>query len=337
MFLFRWFTSRTQKILNSQGKVIPESIASLEKIELGGLKQFILIRSHNRINPILLFLHGGPGSTEMSLANFFQKNLEKHFTVVHWDQRGAGKSFRLRILKSSITFDHYQNDALELIEILKKRFNQEKIFLVGHSWGSFLGMTLVQKYPEHFHSYVGIGQCVHLAEGERISYKFVTDTAKKLENKKAIKQLEKIKDKEIWDLRYTNVQRRWLTKFRGWFYHSTKSWILLKYNFNSPEYNLLDGFRFLVGALFSLSKMWKPLMEMPSFMDTIKEVEVPICFFAGRYDYNTPSELVEEFYNHLKAPRKDLIWFEESAHSPNYEENEKFEREMVERVRPLAN
>lgn len=332
MTFLRLFTSRTKKIRNTKREVIQESIASLERIELGGLKQYILIRGHNKNNPILLFLHGGPGSTEMPLAHAFQTNLEEYFTIVHWDQRGAGKSFRINIPKSSLTFEQYEKDTLELIIYLRERFKQEKIILVGHSWGSALGIVLVHKYPEYLFSYVGIGQVVDMAEGERISYKFVLDTAKKQENKKAIKQLEKIKNKEIWDLSYTQVQRKWLTKFGGWHHNATKSWILLKYCFNSPEYNLLDAIRFFVGALVSLSKMWKPLLKETSFMDRIKEVKIPVFFIAGRYDYNTPSELVVKFYQQLKAPQKELVWFEESAHSPNYEEKDKFDKVMIEKI-----
>ncbi len=336
MSLLRLFTSRTRPIKDSKGNVIPESITLLRKVELGGLKQSILIRGHNKNNPVLLFLHGGPGSTEMSLAYAFQQDLEKHFTIVHWDQRGAGKSFRFGIPKSTMTFEQYEKDALELINYLKDRLNQEKVVLVGHSWGSALGIVLVHKYPEHFHAYVGIGQAVHLSEGEKISYEFVLKTAKEQNNKKAIKHLEKIKDKEIWDLKYTQAQRKWLTKFGGWYHHATNSWVLLKYNFNSPEYNLIDCFKFLLGALFSLNQMWKPLMKEPSFIGRINEVKIPVFFLAGRYDYNTPSELVEEFYEQLEAPNKELIWFEESAHSPNYEEQENFDKIMIEKVLPLA-
>ncbi|NPD89026.1 MAG: alpha/beta hydrolase [Asgard group archaeon] len=337
MSLLRIFYSRTPKIKDSKGKLVPESITSLEKVILGGLEQSILIRGQKRSNPILLFLHGGPGSTEMALAHVYQKNLEKKFTIVNWDQRGAGKSFKLGIPKTSMTIEQFVTDALELVLLLKKRFNQEKIFIAGHSWGSALGIKLIHRHPEHFYAYVGIGQAVHLAEGERISYEFVLRTAREQNNKKAIKQLERIKEKEIWDSRYTQKQRKWLTKFRGWYYHSTSSWVLLKYYINSPEYSLLDCIKLLLGSLFSLNHMWKSLIEESSFIGRIKEVKVPVFFLAGRFDYNSPSELVVEFYEQLEAPKKELIWFEESAHSPNYEEQEKFDRVMIEKVHLYAN
>lgn len=336
MSIFRLFTSRTKPIRDLRGNIISESITLLEKIELGGLRQSILIRGHNKNNPVLLFLHGGPGSPEMPFAYAFQQDLEKHFTVVHWDQRGAGKSFRIGLLKSTLTFEQYEKDTLELIDYLKNRLNQEKIVILGHSWGSILGMVLVHKYPEHFHAYVGIGQSVHLLEGEKLSYKYVLKTAKEQNNKKAIKHLEKIKNKEIWDLRYTQAQRKWLTKFGGWYHDATNSWVLGKNMFNCPEYNLIDCFKFFIGARFSYNQMWKSLMEEPSFIGRINEVKIPVFFLAGRYDYNTPSELVEKFYEQLVAPKKELIWFEESAHSPNYEEREYFDKIMIEKILPLT-
>lgn len=126
------------------------SITSLEKIELGDINQWISIRGRNTSNPILLYLHGGPGTPVMPLFRHFQIPLEDHFIVVQWEQRGAGKSFSWKIPKETMIIEQFISDLHELIEILQKRFNKEKIYLMGHSWGSILGTFTVQKYPELF-------------------------------------------------------------------------------------------------------------------------------------------------------------------------------------------
>ena len=334
MKILRMFYSKTPKIKDKTGKVIPESITSLEKISLGALKQRILIRGENTKNPILLFLHGGPGSTEMPMSHKFDRDLEKRFICVHWDQRGAGKSFSMKTHKSSMNVQQFISDGIELVNKLKQRFNQEKIFLVGHSWGSVLGMNLIHNYPEHFHAYIGIGQVVNMIESEKISYEYVLKRAKQQNNKKAVKQLEKIKDKNVWNLRYSQIQRKWLTKFGGWYYKATNSWVILKYLFISPEYSIIDAIKFFIGVIFSLSNMWRRIIETVNFVDKIQEIKIPVYFIVGKHDYNTPFELVEKFYNNLKAPKKELIWFEESAHSPNYEEPEKYKDLLINKILP---
>ena len=332
MSIFRIFYSKTPKIKNDKGKLKANSIATLEKVRIGGINQWLLIRGHDINNPILLFLHGGPGSAQIGIAYKFQRKLEKYFTVVQWDQRGAGKSFSLKIPKQSMNVEQFILDSIDLIEQLKNRFTKNKIFLVGHSWGSTLGMLLIHRYPDNFHSYIGIGQGVNQKEGEKISYEFVLNYAKKSNNKKAIKQLEKIKNKEVWDLKYLRIQRRWLTRFGGWYHGAKSNWIIVKLFFSSPEYSIIDSFKFIIGSLFSLKMMWKNAIQEINFFEQIKEVEVPVYFCVGKYDYNTPFEHLERFYNQIRAPKKDLFWFEKSAHSPNFEETSKFENIMINQI-----
>ncbi len=332
MTILRIFYSKIPKIKDEKGKTKTNSIAVLEKLRIGGINQWVLIRGHNVNNPILLFLHGGPGSAQIGIAYKFQRILEKYFTVVQWDQRGAGKSFSFKIPKQSMNIEQFILDSNDLIEQLKKRFGKEKIFLVGHSWGSTLGMLLIQRYPENFHSYIGMGQATNQIEGEKISYEFVLEQAKKNDNRKAIKQLEKIRNKEVWNLKYSQIQRRWLNRFGGWYYGARSNWIVLKLFFTSPEYSIVDLIKFTIGALFSLRMMWKNVLQDINLFEQVKEVEVPVYFCAGKYDYNTPFELVEKYYNQIKAPTKNLYWFEKSAHSPNFEEKSKFEDILIKQI-----
>ncbi len=332
MTILRIFYSKTPSIKDANGKPKENSIALLEKLIIGGIKQWVLIRGHDVNNPILLFLHGGPGSAQIGIAYKFQRKLEKHFTVVQWDQRGAGKSFSLKIPKQSMNIEQFILDSIELVKQLKKRFGKNKVYLVGHSWGSALGMLLVKQYPEHFHSYIGMGQSTNQKEGERISYEFVLEQAKMRNNTKAIKQLERIKHKEIWDLKYSQIQRSWLNRFGGWYHGAKSNWKVLKLLFSSHEYSIIDLVKFAIGSLFSLKLMWKSVLQDINLFEQVREVKIPVYFCAGKYDYNTPFELVESFYNQIKAPKKKLFWFENSARSPHLEETSKFEDIMINHI-----
>ena len=179
----------TPRITNSGGFREQKSIAELQKVTIGNSEQWVLIRSENIDNPILLFVHGGPGTSQLTLMKNNTQPIEKYFTVVNWDQRGAGKSYAAIRDKSRMTIDQFVSDINELAEYLAKRFNRTKIILVGHSWGSAIGIIAVSKRPELYSAYVGIGQVSNMAEGERISYEWTLQQARTANDGKAVKQL----------------------------------------------------------------------------------------------------------------------------------------------------
>ena len=328
------FYSRTPKIKDKEGKIKPNSVASLEKVPIGGIDQWIIIRGHDKVNPILLFLHGGPGSIEGPFAYKFQRDLEEHFIVVNWDQRGAGKSYSKKIPKESMTIEQFILDAYELIQLLLNRFNQKSLFLVGHSWGSILGTLVVSRYPEFIHAYVGIGQVVNILDSEKVSYQYTIDQAKERGNKKALKQLKKLEpypEKDINDTKALRKQRKWLTKFGGVMHNGTSWWPYIKIALASPEYSLKDMIKFIGGLKFSIETMWAQMFEI-DLPKQIAELKVPVYICMGRYDYNTPFELAEQYFNQLKAPKKEYIWFENSGHLLNTEESEKFNEILIKKV-----
>jgi len=340
LFLILWTTFFVyHKYLQNQFKnqtriLTSEGIDSLEKITLGGIEQWILIRGWDKSNPVVLFLHGGPGSIEGPFAYKFQRDLEKHFIVVNWDQRGAGKSYSRKIPKESMNIEQFILDTHELIQFLLHRFNQKKLYLVGHSWGSILGTLVVSRYPELIQAYVGVGQVVNILDNEKISYQYTVDQAKERNNKKALKQLKKLEpypEKDINDTKALRKQRKWLMKFNG-VIHKETSWLpYLKIALGSPEYSLKDMIKFIGGIKLSLKTMWSQLIEI-DFSKQIAELKVPIYICMGRYDYNTPFELAEKYFNQLKAPKKELIWFEDSAHMLNTEEYDKFNNFLIDVV-----
>ncbi|CAK7086319.1 alpha/beta hydrolase [Tissierella sp.] len=308
------------------------SVAIIEKIKLGGLEQAILVRGKDISNPVLLFLHGGPGYPQISFARKYEKKLENNFVVVNWDQRGSGMSYSSNIPKESMNRDQFIEDTKELIDYLCEKYEKEKIYLVGHSWGTELGLYVVDKYPEKVAVFISIGQVVNGIESEVISYDYVLEMANKNKDQKALDDLMRIGEPPYKNtVNDTAAQRKWLSKYGGVERKVDTLRDIILGSIFSSEYTGIDGIKFTLGNKFSADTMWGHNKDL-DFIRDIPEVKVPIYFCAGRYDYNTPSVLIEEYYNEIIAPKKELIWFEESAHFPNFEEYEKF-NELVIRIK----
>lgn len=308
----------------------PNGIESLETVELGGVGQSIYLRGRDRGNPVLLFLHGGPGVPEMPAARDFGLRLEEEFVVVHWDQRGAGKSCTPAVPDESIRLERILADTLELVDLLRARFGVDKIYLVGHSWGSALGILAVERHPERFHAYVGLGQVVDMRENEEISYRYVVDHAKAEGNEEALTELSRIHPPYA-DREELMTQRAWLGHYRGDFHAGGGMERFARALISSPEYTLREKFSFYGCAMNSIDQAWDDLAGI-DFIRDAPRIAVPVYFFAGRHDYNTPFELVERYFEILEAPHKEIVWFEESAHSPNLEEPERYQEALIQKV-----
>jgi len=311
----------------------PNGIESLEKVTLGGVEQWLLIRGWDRSNPVLLHLHGGPGSADISIARFFDAELIQHFTVVHWDQRGAGKSFSPDIPPESMTRGQFVEDIRELAKLLCERFGVPKIYLVGHSWGSEIGALAASRHPELFHAYVGVAQVVEESEQERISYQFVLDRAREAGNAKAVRELEEIGPPPYDGVAELLVQRGWLERFGGVSRSKeTEMRALIRRALSSPDYSLLDAVKFFRGQSFSSGHMYEE-SRVTNLFQQAPRIEVPVYFFAGRHDYNCPSEEAERYYRALDAPRgKHFIWFESAAHMIPYEASDEYAAALIHRV-----
>jgi pimeloyl-ACP methyl ester carboxylesterase len=308
---------RTPPIVNDRGQPIPGSIASLEWVELGGIKQAILLRGHSVHHPILLMLHGGPGMPQMHLAHSFQQPLERDFLVVQWDRRGAGKSYYGNIQRESLTTAQLMSDTFELVNYLHRRFADASLVLVGHSWGSYLGMHVVKQRPELFCAYVGVGQeAGSNQQNHLIQDRFIRDEAVARQEAQAIEELR----------RDPGSREKWLFRFGGEV-RRMSSWLpLLWIGIKAPEYTLGDVRRLVKGL--SLYSTAPAETQREALIDSITSVDLPIFFFTGRYDYTVPFELSERYLEKLKAPSKELVWFENSAHFPFLEEPVKFAVEM---------
>ncbi|MFC4802866.1 alpha/beta fold hydrolase [Neobacillus sp. GCM10023253] len=323
--------ARKTKKIQSQ----TESIASLEEVMIGGRKQWVLFRGEDVNQPIMLFLHGGPGTAQIGFAPKFQKDLEREFLIVNWDQRGAGLSYSPDILKEDLTIENILNDTIQVIEYLLKRFNKEKLILVGHSWGTVLGILANQKCPQYISSYIGIGQVADMRAGEKLSYEYTLNKARELKNVKALKELEGLVYNPA-DMDYLNVQRKWLTKFGGSYIGVNEFNLIYSNMLFANEYTLKDWFSYIKAGKFCLETMWEELLPIDFITNAIK-LEVPVFIFAGRQDYQTPSALAKQYFDALQCPYKEFVWFENSAHLLNFEEPEKFYHECIKIKQRLTN
>ncbi len=306
------------------------------KLALNGAALDIRIRGTKADNPVLLFLHGGPGVCDRHFVLEDQAPLADVCTLVCLDQRGAGKSYTSEQVKQHMDTALVLGDAIAVIDWLRERFSQEKIYLAGHSYGSYLGVLLCARIPEKIAAYIGTGQLANGAENERISYEFVLSEATKRSDQKALKELARIGapvDGFYNSLDDLTVQRNLMTKFGGAAHGKKEGMIssMVLPILRSPEYSLLDIAGYAKGAYYNLRELWREVIAS-KFDETITKLSVPVFITQGRHDRNTPPELAKSWFDALEAPKKEWIWFEESAHSPIREEKEKWNQIVRTRV-----
>jgi pimeloyl-ACP methyl ester carboxylesterase len=290
-------------------------VASLEQLSFSNGRQYVLIRGKKRQNPILLFLHGGPGMPIMYLAHDFQRNLESDFVVVQWDRRGAGKSYAAAVSAPNLSVSQEIKDTVELIDQLRARFHQEKIYLVGFSYGTYLGILVAQRVPERLHAYVGVGQLACSEEETRkIQDEWLMKEASKANDREAMSELtgKKSLDRE-----------KWLFKYGAEIHSAHNWWPLLLSGIRSPEYTFRDILNVKKGVQFTGSHLRYDVID-GSILHNVSSVRIPVYFFSGRFDYTDPTACTIRLLSNLVAPIKRMVWFEHSAHFVFFEEPEQF-------------
>lgn len=310
-----------------------------EQIVLGGLAQTIHIWGTNPENPVLLFLHGGPGVPNRHSMAKNHMDLCHDLTIVAWDQRGTGGSY-FGCDPESLTLEQLISDCGELIDYLCATLSKKKIFLLGASWGTELGTFVCQRCPDKIAGYIGYGQVVNGIENENVSYAFALEKAKEAGNAEDIADLERVGPPA--DGQYKPVfeglmtQRRIMKKYGG---HSTKKGGYFTTTvipiLTSPELDLRSKIGTAKGYKLCLSKMWPTIVHY-DFIHYCGPFRMPYYIFQGRLDRNTPASLVQDFFDSIEAPDKDLIWFEHSAHGPMGEEPEKFKQLLLEKIHAIA-
>ena len=310
-----------------------------ERVMLGGMLQTIHIWGTKHENPVVLFLHGGPGvPNRHGMAKKHMDRLDD-FTIVAWDQRGTGGSY-FGCDPKTLTLEQLISDCAELITYLCETLQKKKIFLLGGSWGTELGTLVCQRYGDLVAGYIGYGQVVNGIENENVSYAYTLEKATEAGCAEDIAKLEQIGPPV--DGQYRPVfeglmaQRSLLKKYGG---HSTKkggyfSGTVLPI-LTSPELSLREKIGTAKGYKVCLTQMWPTIVHY-DFIRDCGPFAMPYYIFQGRLDQNTPSSLIQAYYDSIEAPDKELIWFEHSAHGPLGEEPEKFKALMREKFLTIA-
>jgi pimeloyl-ACP methyl ester carboxylesterase len=328
-------------VAQSRRVVSPLGIEELRQVDIGGIRQWISVRGNDRRNPILLYVHGGPGAAEMVEAYGYQRPWEDFFTVVQWDQRGAGKTYASNTpeaMAPGMTIEGMVDDAEEMIGYLRRTYGKEKIFLLGHSWGSVVGATIAHRHPEWLHAYIGAGQIADMRESEAVGYQWALAQARAEGNQKAIAALVALAPypgpKGRLTIERVGAQREWVMHYGGLAWGRTNFKPFDDARKLSPEYDDEELKAIDKGSLFSLKYLLAPL-ESVSFADMTR-FECPVFLFNGIHDYSTSHEVAARWFASIDAPAKQMFRFENSAHMMMQEQPGRFLMHLVNDIRPLA-
>ena len=310
------------------------SVAEIGYCRIGGIDQWVMVRGRDVTNPALIHLHGGPGFSETRLLRHFNSALEDRFTVVYWDQRGAGKSFDRGIPRSSMTVGQFIADLDELVELVCARVGQQQVVLHGHSWGSALGVLYANRHPQRVAAYLGTGQIGDWAAAEAASYRCALEAAERRNNRRALKALHAM-GPPPYPASSVFTERTWLQRLEGQL--SPKAlWRLRRPVFGGGrESSVFDLANQIRGFRFSMNTMWDEVCAL-DLTAASPALAMPVFFFLGRRDHWVPAETSVAYFDALSAPAKRLVWFEESGHEPFVDEPDKFNRAVVDLVRPIV-
>lgn len=321
-------------------------ISKVEKIKIGGIDQYILIQSEDISNPVLLMIHGGPGLPIPGVSNRSKdyavatstKELIKHYTVVFWGQRGTGKSAR-NTPKDSFTIDQFVSDAKEVVQYLKSKFDHNKIYLSGYSWGTVLGLRLAYENPEDFHAYIGISQIVDWSENDALCLEWTLNKAREKNNQKAIQELTSCgQPPYIESTKQWGTLRKWMARYNSMVYsdHEVKHpgmRLGISIILSSPDYSIKDIMNTARGFQRCYTQRMIEDIAKLHFKKTIDKIEIPVIFIHGKKDVHLFGELVDQYYTALDAPAgKQLFWMEKSSHMFHPDDAREIEKILIQIV-----
>ena len=319
----------------------PRGVEQLEKVRIGGIDEWVSIRGTDRRNPVLLYIHGGPGYVSIPMSWWFARGLEEYFTVVQWDQRAAGKTYLLTDpakIASTVTTERIIGDVEEMTRWVLRDFGKDKIFVLGHSYGSFLGLQVAERHPEWFYAYIGVCQSINGPENERRGWRFAIDAARRAGNAEAVRELEAIAPYaapgRAVPIRDLYIQRKWVGAYGGVMAYRTDNSADSDLAQLSPDYSEQEISHIWDGNKFATPYLLPDLVA--SDLSRIRKLAVPLILFEGRHDVNVNSDVAAVWFDALKAPEKRLVWFEHSGHMPMTEEPGKFLISLVRFARPIA-
>ena len=325
--------TRTPPFADERGRVLPNSIATMERIRLGGVQQSVWFRGRDRRAPVLILLHGGPGASESALFRRYDAALEQHFVVVYWDQRGTGRSFDADLPRDSLTIRRLLLDLDALVDTVSVRFGARQVVLLGHSWGTALGTLYAQAHPERVAAYVGVAQIADFAAGERLSLAWALGQAQARGDSGGLRTLCRMRPapRSVAD---ELALGRLVERYGGTNRSGPSTGGMIWASLRTDELGLLDLVRFGRGNRFSLTALRPEYATLE--LTRHREFATPVVFMLGRHDWHVPSVLAADYFATIRAPAKRLVWFERSAHNPPFEEPDAFVRAVVTHVLPLA-
>jgi pimeloyl-ACP methyl ester carboxylesterase len=303
-------------------------VQSQSLIPLGGSEQYVEITGVSDTNPVLLFIHGGPGWPQTPMLRYFNADLTRSFTLVSWDQRGAGKSFLHDSAPPDVTLEQIVADGHELTQLLKARFRKQQIYLAGFSWGSIVGVALAERYPEDYAAYIGISQMINVRRGMVITQDWIATKARAAGDTVTLKTLQRLRAGDpglcVGGMNCFITQYELLSKYGGAVYNPASDAAVERAMKAYPDYAAYDwnkGFAFsaarLEGAVFGAD------------LSRVTRLGVPVVLIVGRHDWNIPPALSSEWLARLDAPAKQLIWFDSSGHGPLEEQPQAFNKAMI--------
>jgi pimeloyl-ACP methyl ester carboxylesterase len=312
----------------------PNGIEEATYVELGGIEQWITIRGEDRNNPVLFFLHGGPGDATNPWGYAAFRNWLKYFTVVQWDQRGSGRTFGRNgpASASTITPDRMAQDGIELAEWVKKKLHKDKIVLVGHSWGSVLGFLMVKARPELFYEFVGTGQvAAEFARNSAVAYTALVERASRDGNSRALAELKEVGPPPYKDGKGFGVIHKWANLFEGADVFLASA---LGFALSAPGYTIGDINDWFDGQGVSGERL------IPHFDELDRkllggELAIPVFVIQGAEDYTTPVSLARSYVDALHAPRKAFTTIEGAGHFAVFTKQDEFLKELRTQVLPL--
>jgi pimeloyl-ACP methyl ester carboxylesterase len=312
----------------------PKGIDEAQFVTIGGIEQWITIRGWDRENPVLLFLHGGPGDVTNPWTFALFAPWEKAFTVVQWDQRGAGRTLRKSgpAVAPTITVDRMVQDGIELTEYLLKHLGKKKIIIVGHSFGTILELGMVRARPELFYAYVGTGQVADENKNYLVAYDALLKKAKAVGDQRAVEELSHVGPPPYESGEGYRVQWKWANAFEGadQFLAGTIGLALV-----APGYSVQDINDSGDGQILSAERL-VPQTKSSGPKELGLEFSLPMFFIQGAEDFTTPTALARSYLEAIKAPRKEFVTINGGGHFAVFMHSGQFLQELVKRVGPLT-
>jgi len=319
--------ARTPPIVDSDGEPVPGSIATLEKVRIGGHDQWISIRGQSTDNPVLLYLSGGPGQSDLPFSRVLFDVLTEDFVVVGWDQRGTGKSYPALDPVSTLTLEQAVSDTAELSDYLRERFDEDKIYLLGESYGSFLGVLTVQAHPELYHGFIGSGQMVDPLETTQRLHQDVLAYAAETGDEALAQQMRAFGEPPYGNtfangfvMGYYDALATPYTPPRAYIEKGQASgigpWGIL-----ASEYRFMERLGVLRGLIDLFDVMWPQMLGI-DFREDVTELQVPVYVLDAEHELTARRDLALEWFELLEAPQKRIYTFENAGHSVAFEQAE---------------